>query len=96
MTTFPPALERGILRVVSAVVFDPRVKSATAYESPDQTIVATRRGKPDRRERHFELVLTIGRPNYRGRAFVKALLAAGAPFPARKAQLRFIPKAKRS
>lgn len=91
MTAFTPSLERGILRVVSAVVFDPRVKSATAYESPDQTIVATRRGKPDRRERHFELVLTIGRPNYRGRAFVKALLAAGAPFPVREARLCFWP-----
>jgi hypothetical protein len=35
-----------------------------------------------------ELVLTVGRPNYRERKFIKLCKDAGEPFPVKKVQLR--------
>jgi hypothetical protein len=84
----------AILRVVSAVAGDCRIKSASCYEDPNLVVTATRRGKADKRQRHLEMVLTIGKPNYRGRAFVKECQMAGEPFPVKKAQVRWM-KGKR-
>lgn len=84
--------ESSILKAVQNVLMDAKVKSATAYQSPQLVVTATRRCKSDARACRIEMVLTIGKPNYRGRAFVKACLKAGEPFPVKKVQLRWMPK----
>jgi len=41
------------------------------------------------------MVLTIGRPNYAEREFIKLCKKAGEPFPVKKMQLKFYPKKKK-
>lgn len=71
----------------------PLVRSATVYTSPSERVTATR---PHRRNgRSTTLVVTIGKPNYKGRLFVAQCRKAGVRFPIAKAQLQLWPKAKR-
>ncbi len=64
------------------------VKRATKFFSPKLTLKATRRGRPDRRDKSVEMLFTIGRPNYAERQYIKRLLKAGEPFPVRKVLLK--------
>lgn len=70
---------------------------ATKYFAPNHIIRATRksydfRGGP--KDTTVEIVLTIGKPNYAEREFVKKCKKAGEPFPVKKVQLRFPMKRK--
>lgn len=69
-------------------------RSATKYLTPKHTVKVTRQNRPDRRDRTETFLVTIGKPNYAARQFVKAAIAAGEPFPVRKVQLRFWPAAR--
>jgi len=62
-------------------------RSATVYLTERLTVRATRVGKPDRRARQENVRLTIGRPNYAARAFIRLATRAGETFPIRKVQL---------
>ena len=70
-------------------------RKAIVYVSPKQTVKATLRLRPRANARSVELVLTLGRPNYAERLFIKDCLAAGEPFPVKRVQLVAWPK-KRS
>jgi len=64
---------------------------ATKYLAPNHIVRATRKnykhsGGP--KDATIEIILTIGRPNYAEREFVKACKRAGEPFPVKKVQLR--------
>lgn len=78
-------------KVVDAL-HDPSVRKATAYVAPDLVVTATRLCKLDKRSKSHSILLTTGRPNYRGRMFVKACQKAGEPFPVKRIQLKFWPK----
>lgn len=70
---------------------------ATRYVSEKLVVTACRRifrGKILRG--NVDIVLTIGRPNYAQRQFVKDCKQAGVPFPVRKVQLKAIPKKRAS
>lgn len=86
-----PYCRSSLEAVVETLISNPKVRSATKYESPTLVVTATRRGKERANSKHIEMVLTIGKPNFRGRAFIKACQKAGEPFPVRKVQLRWIP-----
>ena len=62
---------------------------ATKYVSPRMTIKATRRHELRSRATIQEFVVTVGKPNYQERIFIKALQKSGESFPVRKIQLRF-------
>ena len=62
-----------IARVIEAVMLSD-VKKATKYIAPDFVINATRRKYSS--TRHTEILLTIGRPNFAQRQFVKVALRA--------------------
>jgi len=66
-------------------------KQATVYLSTDLIVRATVRCKS---KSSTELVVTVGKPNYMERLFIKACKSAGEPFPVRKVQLRPWPKRK--
>lgn len=68
---------------------------ATRYLDTNLIVRVTRRGKHDRRDRAFEFVLTIGKPNFRERAFIKQCKKAGEKFPLKKIQLKYPPKKKK-
>ena len=93
MAEFNEVLNLG--RCVALLRATDDVRRATAYQSPKFVIKATRLHRRDRRERHESFVVTIGRPNFRERLFIKAAKKAGEPFPVRQIQLTFWPKRKR-
>lgn len=64
-------------------------RKASFYLAEDTVVTATRPHKPDKRAKSFSIVVTMGRPNYRGRLFIKACQKAGEPFPVKKLQLKF-------
>lgn len=69
---------------------------ATKYLDERLIVRATRRAhkrKFNVRD-NVEIVLTIGRPNYAERAFIRACKKAKEPFPVKKIQIKFVPKKK--
>lgn len=68
-------------------------RTATVYLSDARTVRATRRlygGKAASKvDRTIDIVLTIGKPNYKAREFIKSAKRAGEPFPVRKVQLGY-------
>lgn len=96
MSATPAAASVGAV-IDALLVTD--AKTATKYVSPDLTIKATVIGRrPRKRDQRVYLNVTIGKPNYRERAFVAQCRKAGEPFPVKKIQLRAFPakgKAKR-
>ena len=72
---------------------------ATKYLSPTTVVNATRRryrGKLHEARRmkygYTDLVVTVGRPNYLQRKFLKDCRKAGEQFPIRKIQLKACPQ----
>ena len=71
---------------------------AVKYVTPKRVIRATQklhRGRVRRSTANLEVLVTIGRPNYRERQYIKACLKAGEPFPVRKVALQFPPKRRK-
>jgi hypothetical protein len=73
----------------------PEVKKATYYHSDKEVAKVTFHGKKDSRARTKTFVVTIGRPNYEEREFIKKAKKAGEPFPIKKIQMKFVPKKKK-
>ena len=71
--------------LIKAIEID-GAKKATAYQSENTTIKATLRSK-DRSQ--LQILLTIGKPNYQERQFIKLCKKAGEKFPIKKIQLKF-------
>ena len=71
-------------------------RTATKFVSDKLVIRASMKlaGKklPAANTRSFEIVLTIGAPNYDAREFIKVCKKAKEPFPIKKIQLQFPPK----
>lgn len=79
--------------VVDAVVHDPEVYYAIKYISPTYVARATRRrfrayNKKQRKDQAIEMVVHVGRPNYKERDFIKDAKKAGEPFPIKRVQVR--------
>lgn len=84
-------------RVIEALLLTGS-RSATKYVNPHFVVRATRpmskkRKKPvDRADsRSMTVLVTMGRPNYRDRQFIKDCKAAGEKFPVRNIRLRGFP-----
>lgn len=74
-------------------VLRPNVRKATAYVLPTKVIKATRKlyaGKVDKHSRTIDLVVTIGKPNYEDREFIKDCQKVDEPFPIADIQLKFV------
>ena len=71
------------------------LRHAIKYLTPTLVVKATamhqwgRIPKRGRRAYSQTIIVTIGRPNYRERRYVRALKRAGVQFPCRKVQLRY-------
>ena len=71
---------------------------AVKFLSPKLIVRAVRKtfDKKISADSNVEILLTIGRPNYVERAFIKVLQKAGEPFPVNKIQLKlYNPKPKK-
>ncbi len=73
---------------------------ATKYVSPKEIVRGVRttfksNGRKPRKGENIQITLTIGRPNYLEREFIKLCQEAGEPFPLKNIQLKFFkPKPK--
>jgi hypothetical protein len=83
-------LEKPYLQVFKAVIEDKVIK-ATKYVSPNLVIRLTRRtyGKKINKQGNIEVSLTIGKPNFLEREFIKKCVKAKEPFPVKNVQLKF-------
>lgn len=82
-------ISKAVAQVLHAVARIHPVHTATMYLAPDLTVRVSRVAKPLKRHRTHTYVVTVGKPNYRARGFIKQAVKAGEPFPIRKIQLRF-------
>lgn len=83
-------------RVLEALI-ENKAHKATAYLSDKFVINMTCKlynGKLLLNKNHDEIILTLGRPNYEQREFIKQCKKVGESFPVKKIQLRFPPKRK--
>jgi len=80
--------------VVSSLIVMHKLRRATKFLGPNLVVKLTRQRKYDGRDakRGQTFLLTIGRPNYAERKFVKECKKAGEPFPIAKVQLKEFPK----
>lgn len=76
------AVSRKAFGESAEMILEGGAKKVTVYFTDKQTLVATRRGKRDKRSQ-TTILFTIGRPNYAGRQFIKKRKADGARFPFR-------------
>lgn len=78
--------------VIEAIIGGEGVVKATKYLNPKLVVRATRTLYGKRlpaKNQNIEITLTIGRPNYVEREFVKACLKAGEPFPVKRTIIKF-------
>lgn len=69
---------------------------ATKFISPKEIIRATRKrynGKFNNKQ--IEITLTIGKPNFLERRFIKDCIKASVNFPVNKIQLKYLPVKKK-
>lgn len=74
-----------IARVVEACMLG--FRKAYVVLDPNTVVTAARRFRSDARHRSTTLILTLGKPNYEVRKFIKLCKKAKEPFPVRKIQL---------
>lgn len=86
---------RAIDKVYDTFTKDSKIRTATYYIAPDLTVKITRSHVPDKRSRGETFHLTVGKPNFAERKFIKLCYKAGQSFPVRKVQLKFWPKPKK-
>lgn len=84
----------AIAKLYNALTGSHKVRKVVAYCSPTMTVKLTRQ-RLDRRASRHTYLLTIGRPNYAERKFIKTLIKAKEPFPVKKIQLYFYPEKKK-
>lgn len=90
-----PTISRLSIQKAVESVLESGARSATVFQHPKLIARATLQFKLDKRNSRTTILLTVGSPNYRERAFVKEALKAGEPFPIRNVQLRWWQKNKR-
>lgn len=64
-------IPRSAIAEVVEAVLTTDVKKATRYLDDHTTVKATYQGKRDGRSRQVTVVLTMGRPNYEERSYIK-------------------------
>ncbi len=84
--------KRAPAKAVEALLSNTGIRQAIVYVAPNFVVKATRQSKPRANARGETFLLTVGRPAYLERRFIKACLKAGEPFPVKKVQLKFYPK----
>lgn len=88
-------MNKDITKVVEVLINDNSLRRAVKYVSPKEIIRGTR-GKFFRKGDNIEIILTIGKPNYLEREFIKDCIKAKEPFPVKKIQLQNWPKTKKN
>ena len=81
--------EQNVLNKLVEAILDDGAKKATKFFNEKYVIKATRQGEIDKRSSRITILLTLGKPNFEEREFIKKCKKAGEPFPVKKIQLKF-------
>ena len=84
-------LSQDYNKIIKALILTTAIK-ATKYINPKFVIKAKRKvfnGKISKLG-NIEIILTIGKPNFNERQFIKQAIKAGEPFPIKKIQLKHL------
>lgn len=95
METHATVIAGAAEAVVSSLIVT-RMRKATKFIGPNMVIKLTRQRAPRKRQRGETFVLTIGKPNYEERKFLKDCKKVGEPVPVKKVQLRDFPKRRKA
>ncbi len=79
---------------IGDVITGSNVRRATAYISPTLTMKATAQRRQDGRDKSVTCLVTVGRPNFVERRFIKVCQKAGMAFPLSQIQWKLWPKKK--
>lgn len=90
-TKNPELAERRTGECVSAVLGTKNLRRATAYISPKLVIKASAQRRYRGNEAFVTVLVTVGRPNFAERRFIKVCQRAGMCFPLKQLQLKFWP-----
>lgn len=85
---------RKLGEAVGDVLCGTNIRRATAYISPTLTIKATAQRKQDARDKSATALVTIGKPNFVERRYIRVCQKAGMTFPLRQIQWKHWPKKK--
>lgn len=85
-------ITRKAIAQVSEAVLGLGARKATKYLSPKLVVKAARTFKKTSGDLQTTIVLTVGRPNYEERQFIKVACQAGESFPIKKVQLKWYKK----
>lgn len=88
--------QKKIGQCVQDVLTIKNCRRATAYMSPTLTIKATAQRRQDKRAKTSTVLVTIGKPNFLERRFIRVCQKAGCVFPLNQIQWKFWPKKKSS
>mgnify|MGYP001581956044 CR=1 FL=1 len=82
--------EAALIGYVVTIACTPPIYQATKYCSPALTVKATRPRyqRKLRNGRALSVIVTIGKPNFTERQFIKVYQRAGEPFPVKKLQVK--------
>ena len=80
------SLSTAVARV-SLIALGPDVYRATLFLGEQLVVKATRPHKYIKRSRGDTILLTVGKPNYKERKFIKLCKKAGEPVPVRRIQI---------
>lgn len=81
--------EQNVLNKLVEAILDDGAKKAIKFFNEKYVIKATRQGEIDKRSSRITILLTLGKPNFEEREFIKKCKKAGEPFPVKKIQLKF-------
>lgn len=86
-------MDYSIINKVIKTLLDMGAVKATAFISEKEVVRAKRKTFNGKIERgNIEISLTIGKPNYAEREFIKKCKKVNEPFPIKKIQLKLISK----
>lgn len=84
----------NVSRVLEVLMYLPTIRRVTYYDSPKMVIKATRQRRYSKRGRQETYLVTIGRPNYAEKKFIKMCQRAYEPFPIKRLQYTTWPRAR--
>ena len=86
----------GAAEAVMSSLIVTRMRKATKFIGPNLVIKLTRQRRPNKRSHSESFILTVGKPNFEERKFLKSCKKAGEPVPVKKVQLRDFPKKRKA
>lgn len=84
----------NVEQMIEILHSDYRMKTVTWYRSPTSTVRISKKHKHKKNAYNPSYIVTVGKPNYASKLKVKTYIKAGEPFPVKKLEFKYYPRAK--